>query len=271
MQTGRTSGAAGGAGGRVAASPRRGRLRLSAAAALLVVACKPLPPAPMMALHDDTAPAPVDATTTTVVIGIADQILGGGGWGLAVRVERQVRDHTAVGGEVTAGSGDRPGDDPGRIALVAVRGYGQSASPDHDFAAVTYGIGGGWMSTGMLTLNAFAAAAVSWPNGYANPYLQAGVAPVWVVRAGERFGDGQLHVYPCVACEGGSPASTRDEPPLVRSDVFWFADVGLVGVLGDTGARVSADLGAASAMGVGDGVLVMSAAGAYRVAPSASP
>mgnify|MGYP000558945439 CR=1 FL=1 len=113
----------------------------------------------MMALHDDTAPAPVDATTTTVVIGIADQVLGGGGWGLALRVEHQLRDHTAVGGEVTAGSGDRPGDDPGRIALVAVRGYGQSASPEHDFAAVTYGIGGGWMSTGMLTLNAFAAAA----------------------------------------------------------------------------------------------------------------
>lgn len=225
----------------------------------------------MMALHDDTAPAPVDATTTTVVIGIADQILGGGGWGLAVRVERQVRGHTAVGGEVTAGSGDRPGDDPGRIALVAVRGYGQSASPAHDFAAVTYGVGGGWMSTGMLTLNAFAAAAVSWPNGYANPYLQVGVAPVWVVRAGERFGDGQVHAYLCLACEGRSPAPTRDEPPLVRSDVFWFADVGLVGVLGDDGARVSADLGAASAMRVGDGVLVMSAAAAYRVAPSGSP
>jgi len=222
----------------------------------------------MMALHDDTAPAPVDATTTTVVIGIADQVLGGGGWGLALRVEHQLRDHTAVGGEVTAGSGDRPGDDPGRIALVAVRGYGQSASPEHDFAAVTYGIGGGWMSTGMLTLNAFAAAAVSWPNGYANPYLQVGVAPVWVVRTGERFGDGQLHVNLCLTCERHSPEPTRDEPPLVRSDLFWFIDVGLVGVLGDAGARVSADLGGAAAIGADADVLVMSAAAAYRATPS---
>ena len=68
-----------------------------AAAALVVAACKPLPPAPMVALHDSTAAAPVDTTTALVVVGLAGEVFGGDGLGVGFRLERQVTARTALG------------------------------------------------------------------------------------------------------------------------------------------------------------------------------
>jgi hypothetical protein len=83
------------------------------------------------------------------------------------------------------------GDDGERrdIELIGVRGLGQSADRDHSWAALTYGVGATWMSTGSLALSAFGGGAISYPNDYFSPYLQLGLAPVWVARRGDRYGD----------------------------------------------------------------------------------
>jgi len=238
-----------------------------AAAALVVAACKPLPPAPMVALHDSTAAAPVDTTTALVVVGLAGEVFGGDGLGVGFRLERQVTARTALGAELVVGrqTGDRDQDDPPRLWLVAARGYGQGTPRRHDWFAITYGAGVGWLSTGLVSLNAFAGAAVSVPNDYAVPYLQVGVAPVAVVRRGRPFGSGDP-VPMCWACEDHL-RPTSDPAPAPRSDVFWVIDLGVVGVVGDTGNRVSVDLGMAGAMRAGEGLISISAADAQRLAP----
>ena len=200
----------------------------AAALAVAAAACHPLPPPPMVALHDDTAAPRVGTTSGLLVIGMAGD-LGGGGWGTALRVEQQVSRTTAIGGEVAIGRGD---DGVGHdLDLLAVRGYGQSTPIGRPWVAAVYGAGVTWLSSGLFTVGGFAGGAVSVPDGYVAPYLQLGVAPVLVVRRGGAYGQR------CMAC---------DQPPVApRSDVYGVADVGLVGRIGNRGNRLSVDLGAA--------------------------
>lgn len=225
-----------------------------AGALVAVAACHPLPPPPMVALHDDTAPAPRGATAALVVVGIAGELLGGDGLGAALRVERQVSDRVAVGGELTGGRGDDG--ERGRLTLVAARGFAQVAPADHDWVGATVSAGVGVLSSGLVSVAGFGGVAVSYPNGYAAPYLQLGLAPVWVVRRGAGFG--MVRSHGCLACDDHGPAPAPDGPDAPRSDVFWTVDVGLVGLLGDTGNRVSLDLGLAAAIRASDGVLALS-------------
>lgn len=223
-----------------------------AAALVVAAACKPLPPAPMVALHRDTAAAPVDSTTAMLIVGIAGELFADG-VGAAVRIERQATTRTAVGGELTVGRGDGDRAHP-HIWMVAARGFGLGTPRDHDWVALTYGAGLAWLSTGLVSATVHAGGAVSYPNAYGTPYLQLGLAPVVVLRAGDPLGD---------------PTGPRSDeaPGPARSDVFWLADVGAVGVLGATGQRLSIDLGLAGALRAGEGLLELSAADSQRVAP----
>lgn len=222
------------------------------AAAVGAAACKPLPPAPLVALHDDTAAAPVDTTTALVVVGIAGELFASG-VGAAIRVERQVTSRTAIGGELMVGRGDGDDEDP-RVWVVAARGFGHGTPRAHDWVALTYGLGLAWMSTGLVSATVHGGGALSYPNGYGTPYLQLGLAPVVVLRPGRPMGDG--------------PALGAPDPPRSpRSDVFWLVDVGAVGLVGDTGNRLSIDLGMAGAMIVDDGVFALSVADGQRFAP----
>lgn len=220
-------------------------------ALVVIAACRPLPPAPMMARHADTAAAARDATTATLVVGVAGELLGGDGLGVAVRIERQVTAGTAVGGEVTGGwaKADPDGDHP-RMWLVAARGYGQATGGARDWLAAHYGLGLARLSTGMVTATGFAGAAVSYPNAYVAPYLQAGLALVVPLAQGARFGVG------------------RDERgPVVVTEVYTYGDVGALGHLGDTGVRLSADLGIAIGWRNEGSILALSFAGGHRDEP----
>ncbi|MBK9035983.1 MAG: hypothetical protein IPL61_32835 [Myxococcales bacterium] len=222
------------------------------AALVVVAACKPLPPAPNVALHRDTAAAPVDSTTAMLIVGIAGELFSDG-LGAAIRIERQVTTRTAVGGELTIGRGEGDRDHP-HIWMVAARGFGLATPAAHDWVALTYGAGLAWLSTGLVSATVHAGGAVSYPNDYGTPYLHLGLAPVVVLRAGDPLGD---------------PTGPRsDEAPApARSEVFWLADVGLVGVLGDTGQRLSVDLGWAGALVADELLIELSAADSQRVEP----
>ena len=224
------------------------------ALALVAGACRPLPPAPLVALHDDTAGNPVDTTTGMLVVGMAGDI-GGGGWGTAFRVIHQVSRDTALGGELVIGRGD---DGERRdVELIGVRGLGQSSPADHRGVAATYGVGAAWMSTGALSVSGFVGGAISYPNDYFSPYFQVGVAPVWVARAGDRYGATSCRDQ---ACE------TMTATPL-RSALFVLADAGLVGHLGNRGNRLGVDLGLAYKLGADDGYVVLSVADSQRFEP----
>lgn len=225
--------------------------RGAVAVLIVVAACRPLPPAPMLARHADTTAAPDDALTATLVVGVAGELLGGDGLGMAVRVERQVTAGTAVGGEITGGwaKADPDGDHP-RMWLVAARGYGQAFGRERDWLAAHYGLGLARLSTGMVTATGFAGAAVSYPNDYVAPYLQAGLALVVPLAQGARFG------------------ITRDDRgSVVVTEVYTYGDVGALGHLGDTGHRLSADLGLAIAWRNDGSLLALSVAGGHRDEP----
>lgn len=227
-------------------------MKAAALALLVVVNCRPLPPAPLVALHDDTAGDRVGTTTGMLILGMAGD-LGGGGWGAAFRVQQQVSRSTALGGELLIGRGD---DGERRdVDLIAVRALGQSGAPDHGWAALTYGVGASWMSTGSLALNGFGGGAVSYPNDYFSPYLQVGVAPVWVVRKGDRYG--------ATHCQGTDCAT--EVAATARSQLYLLIDGGLVGHLGSRGNRLGVDLGVA--YGGDDGFFALSIADSQRFAP----
>lgn len=226
-------------------------IRGAAGALVVVAACRPLPPAPMMARHADTAAAAEGATTATLVVGVAGELLGGDGLGLAVRVERQVTAGTAVGGELTGGwaKADADGEHP-RLWLIAGRGYGQAGGRERTWLAGHYGLGLARLSTGMVTATGFAGAAVSYPNDLVAPYLQAGLALVVPLAQGARFG------------------ITRDDRgPVVVTEVYTYGDVGALGHLGDTGHRLSVDLGIAVGWRNQGSLLALSAAGGHRDEP----
>lgn len=227
-------------------------MRAAGLALLAVAACRPMPPAPLVPLYDDTANDRVGTTTGMLIVGMAGD-LGGGGWGTAFRVTHQVSRATALGGEVLLGRGD---DGERRdIDLIALRGLGQSASPDHAWAAVTYGVGVSWTSTGALAINGFGGGAISYPNDYFSPYLQVGVAPVWVVRRGDRYGE--------TRCQGDGCATELAAAP--RSRLYLLIDGGLVGHLGSRGNRLGVDLGVAYSGD--DGFFALSIADSQRFQP----
>lgn len=204
---------------------------------VLLVACKPITPPPMIAMHADTSAAPRESTTVMLILGTAGTILGGGGWGFALRGEHQITNRTATGLELTAGLGDEARTDKlhpeeTKHKLFAVRGYGRFTPRTHEWIAATYSVGLSVIDTGLVAVTAHGGAAVSYVNDSASPVLHAGFAASLIARDGDSFGD---------------PKKTPE------SDVFLFVDTALVGKSED--GRLTLDAGFASALDSGELVI----------------
>src|SRR6185436_15869949 len=76
-----------------------------------------------------------------------------------------------------------------RLWMFGLRAYGKYTPATHDWLALTYGAGFSVLNTGMTTLTAQAASAVSWINDYWEPGFAAGLALAVPVHEGDAFGD----------------------------------------------------------------------------------
>lgn len=197
-----------------------------------IAACTPVSPPPLIPMHAGTAPQAEDATTVTVVVGVAGEVLGGGGWGVALRGERQVDDGTALGAQLAIARGDEGDAAVGHAArhwLVEVRGYGRLADVERDWLAGLASIGVTTMDTGLVATTLALGGEVSYPNAYAVPALGvfAAVSHPW--RRGRGFGaDHDKHVATTWWLGGGA---------------------GLLAPIGDSGNAASIELGVAAAFG----------------------
>ena len=169
----------------------RAALATALVSATTLAACSAVSPPPLIPMHGGTAPHAVDETTVTVVVGVAGELFGGDGWGLALRGEQQVRDGTALGVQIGGGRGTEGERDEGRELrhwLVEVRGYGRVVAVAHDWGAVLASAGVTAMDTGMVATTLAVGGALSIPNDYAVPALGVfgAVSVPW--RRGRGFG-----------------------------------------------------------------------------------
>lgn len=216
-----------------------------------------MPPPPVVAFHGDTAAAPVDTTTVMLVVGIASQVFAGS-IGVALRAERQVTTRTTAGLELTGGYGES--DVPeGKRWLVGLRGYGRGTPRSRDWVAVTYGAGVSVMDVGLVTVTAHGGAAVSYPNEYAAPFLGTGLALAIPLHQSEGFGVASVYA-PGV---NHSPS----EPEKVGRTLYWYVDGGFVGLFGDSGNRLSLDVGLIVSLFSDHGLYSISLADAQRFDP----
>lgn len=230
-------------------------------------------------MHADTAAAPRGATTAMLVVGLYSQILGGDGVGVAVRVEHQETARTAVGlelgggrGEASLGSSASVDRGPVRHWLIAARTYGRFTPREHDFVALTYGGGLSVMDTGLVALTLHGGGAISYPNRYLVPVAAAGLAASIPLRAGGPLGGedpapaapplGMAGLRPHAHGPSGPPAPASNKIP--KADLFPYVDAGLVIPIGDTGNRLSLDLGLAAALQSDTVLISLSAADAHR-------
>ncbi len=182
-----------------------------------------------------------------VVVGVTGQLLGGDGWGMAVRAERQTRDDLAVGLELTGGRGQEDnhlnGSDRSRHWLVAVRNYGRFASPAHNWIAATGGLSLSVMDTGLVSLAPHLGGAVSYPNQAFVPTLQLSAAVAVPLRRGQPFGEQR-------SADG---ANFGKRPSLTT---YWLADVEFLVPVAETNNALSLNLGAAAGYGDEEGFFV---------------
>lgn len=212
---------------------------------LCAVGCKVVPPPPMIPMHGTTAADPKGETSVLVIAGFVSQALGGSGIGLAVRVQHQRTERTALGVELTAGRGDA---DDTRLWLVALRGYGRGTPRTHDWVAITYGAGISVLNTGMTTLTAHGGTAVAWINDYWQPYFHAGLALAVPVIQGDSFGDMDRDSFDIDGPERGAAETSGVRPML-----YLTLDPGFAVPIGDTGHTLSIDLAVATGIRKGSG------------------
>lgn len=207
-----------------------------------------------------------------IVVGTAGQVLGGDGWGVAVRVEYQETARTTVGVELTGGRGSQGAYEDDRLFrhyLIAARGYGRFAQIDG--VALTYGTGLSWMRTGMITGSVQASFAASYPNDYLVPLGQLGIALALPLRKGRvfkgesrtiNFGEPEPMVAKPPELFPGTPPRPKAQQP--SWEIFIAADLGLIVPIGDTGNRLSLDVGFASAQRAHEGLYSLSLADSQR-------
>ena len=238
-----------------------------------LAACRALPPPPALPPHAGTEPEREGATTALVVVGIAGQILGGGGWGTALRIEHQTTERTTLGIELTGGRGTEKLVDDSRHEfrqwLLGARVYGRSlvTRSDHDLAG-TYGLGLSLMGSGTVTASIHGGVMFSYPNGSFVPVGALGVALAVPLRRGFAYGDAPFDVnFGEVAPPRHDadpfklPGSTLHRP---RTELFVALDLGFLVPLGATGNRLSGDVGLAYATQDNNLVVSLSAADAQR-------
>jgi hypothetical protein len=259
----------------VGADLDRETLRLAALTALILgTACKPLPPPPVLPTHAGPDASPEGTTTVMLVVGMAGAILGGGGVGVAGRVEYQATDDTTLGVELTGGVGGKLLRDSERNAfrsgLIGARGYGRLSLMDH--AAVTYGAGLAVLGSGALTAQMHGGMLVAYTNDNAVPVAQLSFALAVPIIEGRAFYDDHPLVarrpLPGVAPEVPHRRANALFPPpenqarVPRTELFVATDVGVIIPTGDTN-RLSLDFGFAWATRAKDLVVSLNAADAY--------
>jgi hypothetical protein len=204
-----------------------------------------------------------------VIVGGAGQVLGGTGWGVALRVEHQTTDAFTVGAELTGGRGsiDNPGatHSPIHHWLVSLRSYTRYARPDHPWLAVIGGLGVSTMDTGLIALTPHLGGAVAALNNGAVPTLQVAGAVSWPLRRGRSFGDRAMRVNVGLGPDAKltQPTAFDDAGPPPKTTWFLLADVGLLVPLQSANA-LSLNLGAAWALGQNDHEASVSVAGQQR-------
>lgn len=197
-----------------------------------------------------------------VAIGLASQVLGGGGYGAVIRIEHQETDRTALGAEIAIARGVPDGDPD--FWLFGLRGYGRTSSLAHDWTAVTYGTGATALTTGLILLQANASGAVSYPSSHFEPYLAAGLALSVPVRDGEPFGD-MVPREPVVMHDMGGfgargPVDLSKPTRTLAPVVFVTFEPGFVVPLGDTGHALSLEIGTAAVLAGSGGYFTLSVA-----------
>ena len=229
------------------------------ALALVLAACHPLPPPPVFAPHAGTQPEEQGAITAMVVVGAVTEMMGSEGWGIALRVERQETDRTTIGGELTGGRGGGGEYEDGtsfRQSLLGVRAYGRTSPSRTDEVAFSYGAGLSWMRTCLVTGTLQTSFIATDPNTHLVPLAAFSVALAIPLLHGRAFGERpmnmtfgeplpEMRARPHNLAEALAPSPRFHTPKL---DLYLGLDLGLLVPLGDTGNRLSLDLGAAMAL-----------------------
>lgn len=219
-----------------------------------------------MAPHAPTEPNEQGAITAIVAIGYVEQIMGGDGWGVALRIERQQTDRTTIGGELTGGRGSEGQYEDGttfRQSLIALRGYGRT-SPSHANAlAISYGAGLSWMRTGALTGSLQTSFIASYPNDHLVPLAALSIALAVPLVHGRAFGEKPLNLN-FGEPEPRPPADPLSPPPSIygvpHADLFFGLDLGLFTPFARTGNAFSIDAGVAVPLRARDVLVSVSAA-----------
>src|SRR4051794_13100042 len=133
-----------------------------------------------------------------VVVGLVDQELwGGDGWGVALRVERQQTNRTTIGGELTGGRGSEgqyESRETFRQSLLGVRAYGRTSPSHDDELAFGYGVGVSWMRTGLVTATLQTSLFASRPSDRFVPIGGVSLALAIPLRRGRAYGDAPMNV-----------------------------------------------------------------------------
>ena len=193
-----------------------------------------------------------------VVVGTVSQFLwGGDGWGIALRVERQETSRTTIGGELTGGRGSEGQYEDGTIfkqALVGLRAYGRTSPSNADEVAIAYGAGLSWLRTGAITATLQTSLIASYPNDHLVPLAALGLALAVPIVHGRAFGDKPVSIglgepEPQWDAEG-RPSYEPPKPDYAvpKLDLYLGLDLGVIVPFGDTGNRLSLDIGAAHPM-----------------------
>jgi hypothetical protein len=229
-------------------------------ALLALAACKVLPPPPVIAPHAGVEMDREGTTSALVVFGYAGELLGGGGIGVALRVEHQTTEHTVLGVELTGGYGDKVVDakeQPFHPILLALRTYGRSAivAAERDFLT-TYGVGLGVLTTGALIGSVHAGVAIGYPNDLLEPIAALGVAIATPLLRGEPYGVPLFHSTTPAPRHGDMPGFNFDTSggtsvATPSTELFIGLDLGVVAGIGSSN-RLSFDLGAAVAADAGE-------------------
>jgi len=231
--------------------------------------CRGLPLPPFVAPLGGTAADDKGATTGMLVLGMAGA-LGGGGVGVALRLEQQRTDHTTYGVELTGGRGDRYENEGGetfRQFMIGARAYGRTQLDATQNVAITYGAGLSLTATGTLTATLHGGSQAAFTNDHLVPYVALSGALAVPLLRGRASYDRPL-AFPIMELPRPRPLLAPPEDPRLplrpRWDFFVIANGGFVVPLGDTGNRIAADLGGALSLRKPDVLVSLGVADAQR-------
>jgi hypothetical protein len=248
---------------------RIGGLVIVRLALLGLAACHALPVPPLVAPMTPLDPADRGATTAMLVVGVAGQGIGGGGLGVAVRVERQTTDRTTLGLELSGGRGDEIRDDTRadyRMWIVGARAYGRtmSSAGGGDVTGYTYGAGLAWMRTGAWVAQLHAGVAGELGSEHAAALGDFGLALAVPLVHGHAYGDIPFSFMPGPP-EPGLPRASPPAPELGYPCADLYLTTGLGAAGRASSNALTLDLGFAFALRAKQVVWALMLADAQRL------